>query len=163
MKSPHSWQKGGPCSLKSGPEQEMDSCNVRPLCSLWDLLGLYKGFPGGSDDKESACNAGDLGSIPGSGRSPGEGNGYWLQYSCLENCMDRGACQATVHEVTKSRTWLSDKYFHGSLLAGLEPELQSPEPRVTVLSASTYCNACLASYRCMHYLRVSSYSSWEQW
>ena len=49
------------------------------------------GFPGGSDDKESACNAGDLGLIPGSERSPGEGNGYPLQYSCLENPLDRGA------------------------------------------------------------------------
>ena len=49
------------------------------------------GFPGGSDGEESACNARDLGSTPGSGRSPGEGNGYPLQYSCLENSMDRGA------------------------------------------------------------------------
>ena len=49
------------------------------------------GFPGGSAGKESACNARDLGSIPGLGRSPGEGNGYPLQYSCLENPMDRGA------------------------------------------------------------------------
>ena len=48
------------------------------------------GFPGGSDGKDSACNAGDVGSIPGSGRSPGEGNGYPLQYSCLENSMARG-------------------------------------------------------------------------
>ena len=55
---------------------------------------IYMGFPGGSDGKESACNAGDLGSIPGSGRSPGEGSGYPLQYSCLENSMDRGAWQA---------------------------------------------------------------------
>ena len=59
---------------------------------------------GGLDGKESACNAGDLGSIPGSERSPGEGNGYPLQYSCLENPMDRGAWWATVHEVTKNRT-----------------------------------------------------------
>ena len=59
------------------------------------------GFPGGSDSKESAYNAGDLGSIPGSGRSPGEGNGYPLQYSCLENPMDRGAWWAIVHGVTK--------------------------------------------------------------
>ena len=50
---------------------------------------LEEGFPGGSDGKQSACNAGDLGSVPGSGRSPGEGNGYPLQYSCLENPMDR--------------------------------------------------------------------------
>ena len=49
------------------------------------------GFPGGSDGKESTCNVGDLGSVPGLGRSPGEGNGYLLQYSCLENFMDRGA------------------------------------------------------------------------
>ena len=65
-------------------------------------------FPGGSDGKASARNAGDLGSIPGLGRSPGEGNGNPLQYSCLENCMDGGAFWATVHGVTKSRTRLSD-------------------------------------------------------
>ena len=62
------------------------------------------GFPGGSDGEESACNAGDLGSIPGSGRFPGEGNGYPFQYSWLENSIDRGAWQATVHGVTKSWT-----------------------------------------------------------
>ena len=56
-----------------------------------------KGFPGGSDGKASACNAGDPGSIPGSGRSRGEGNGNPLQYSCLENSMDRRAWWATVH------------------------------------------------------------------
>ena len=55
------------------------------------------GFYGGADSKESTCNVGNLGSIPGSGRSLGEGNGYQLQYSCLENSMDRGAWQATVH------------------------------------------------------------------
>ena len=65
-------------------------------------------FPGGSVGKESAFNAGDPGSIPGSGRSPGEGNGNQLQYSCLENSMDRGAWWATVHGVTKSQTRLSD-------------------------------------------------------
>ena len=51
---------------------------------------LVLGLPGGSDGKESACNVGDMGSIPGSGRSPGEGNGNPLQYSCLENPMDKG-------------------------------------------------------------------------
>ena len=61
-------------------------------------------FPAGLDGKESACNAGDLGSIPGLGRSPGEGNGNPLQHSCLENPMDRGAWWTTVHGVTKSRT-----------------------------------------------------------
>ena len=66
------------------------------------------GFPGGSEVKASASNVGDLGSIPGLGRSPGEGNGNPLQYSCLENPMDRGAWRATVHGVAKSRTRLSD-------------------------------------------------------
>ena len=58
----------------------------------------------GSDGKEAACNAGDPGSIPGSGRSPGEGNGNPLQYSCLENPMDRGAWKATVCGVVKNWT-----------------------------------------------------------
>ena len=68
-------------------------------------------YPSGSDGKESAWNAGDAGLIPGSGRSPGEGNGYPLQYSCLKNPMDRGAWWAKVHEVTMSRPQLSDKHF----------------------------------------------------
>ena len=59
------------------------------------------GFPGGSDGKASACSAGDLGLIPGSGRSPGEGNGNPRQYACLGNPIDRGAWQATVHRGTK--------------------------------------------------------------
>ena len=62
------------------------------------------GFPGGSDSKQSACNEGDLGLIPGLGTSPEEGNGNPLQYSCRENLMDRGAWWATIHGVTKSRT-----------------------------------------------------------
>ena len=66
------------------------------------------GFPGGSEVKASARNVGDLGSIPGLGKSPGEGNGHPLQYSCLENPMDRGAWWATVHGVAKSQTRLSD-------------------------------------------------------
>ena len=64
----------------------------------------YMGFPGGSEVKASASNEGDLGSILGLGRSPGEGNGNALQYSCLENPMDRGAWQAIVHGVAKSQT-----------------------------------------------------------
>ena len=59
------------------------------------------GFPRISVGKESVCNAGDLGSVPGSGRFPGEGNGNPLQYSCLKNPVDRGACQATVHGVAR--------------------------------------------------------------
>ena len=69
------------------------------------------GFPGGSEVKASARSAGDLGSIPGLGRSPGEGNGNPLQYSCLENPMDGGAWWATVHGVAKSLTRLSDSTF----------------------------------------------------
>ena len=68
----------------------------------------FWGFPGGSDGKESACIVGDLGLIPGSGRSPRKGNGYPLQYSCLDNPMDRGASWAAVHGVAKSQTQLSD-------------------------------------------------------
>ena len=67
-------------------------------------------FPCGSDGKESACNAGDLGSIPGSGRSLAGGNGNSLQYSCLENPMDSGTWQATVHGIATSGTWLSGQH-----------------------------------------------------
>ena len=84
------------------------------------MLHCLRGFPGGSDGKASACNAGDPGLIPGSGRSPGEGNGNPLQYSCLENSMDEGAWWATVHGVTKSRTRLSNltHLLTNSLLKG---------------------------------------------
>ena len=67
----------------------------------WNLYVNYLDFPGSSGSKESACSAGDLGLIPGLGRSPGEGNGNSLQYSCLESPMDRGAWRATVHGVTR--------------------------------------------------------------
>ena len=70
-------------------------------------LPVFFGFRGGSDSKESACNAGDLGSIPGLGRFPGEGNGYLLQYFSLENSM-----HVIVQGVTKSWTQLSDFHFH---------------------------------------------------
>ena len=69
---------------------------------------IIAGFPGGSEVKASAWNAGDSGLIPGLGRSPGEGNGNSLQYFCLENPMEGGAWWATVHGVTKSRTRLSN-------------------------------------------------------
>ena len=71
-----------------------------------------RGFPGGSDSKESACSSGDPCLIPGSGRCPGEGNSYPLQCSCLENSMDRGAWWATVHGIAKSHTQLRDQHFH---------------------------------------------------
>ena len=66
-------------------------------------MGLIS-FPGDSDSKESVSNAGDPGSIPGLGSSPGEGNGYAFQYSCLENSMDREVWWATIHEIAKSWT-----------------------------------------------------------
>ena len=69
---------------------------------------MYSGFSHGSDGKETICNAGDPRSTPGLGRSPGEVDGYWLQYSCLENSMDRGAWWATVCRVTNRWTWLSN-------------------------------------------------------
>ena len=80
---------------------------VLVFCDQLISLGI-RDFPGGSDGKESTPSAGGLGSIPGLARSSGGGNGYPLQYSCLENPMDRGAWRATVHRVAKSRTRLSD-------------------------------------------------------
>ena len=73
-------------------------------------IPVFLGFPCGSAGKESACNTGDLGSIPGLGRSPGDGKGYPLQYSGLENSMDY-----IVHGVAKNRTQLSDFHFHSDL------------------------------------------------
>ena len=89
-----------------GSEQSwLGTIAPKVICSMWPYKYIM-GFPGGSDSKESACSAEDPGSIPGSGRPPGEANGYPHQYSCLENPMDRGAWQATVHGVTKSQTQL---------------------------------------------------------
>ena len=84
------------------------------LCFLWEKL-----TPGSSDGKEAAYNAGDPRSILGLGRSPGEGNGNPLQYSCLENPMDRGAWWATVHRVAKS--WTRVKQFITRCSSGREP------------------------------------------
>ena len=77
-------------------------------CGNLLVLKITLGFPDGSDSKESACYARDLSSIPGSGTSPGEGNGKPLQYSCLENSMGRGALQGMVPGVAKSGTLLSN-------------------------------------------------------
>ena len=79
-----------------------------PWRRAWQSTSVFLDLPGGSDGIESACNVGDWGSIPGSGRSLGGGHGNPRQYSCLENPTDRGARQATVHGVAKSRTRLSD-------------------------------------------------------
>ena len=81
----------GLCSCKNAEEEKTS-------------LGLIMGFPGGSEVKASACNAGELGSIPGLGTSPGEGNGSPLQYSSLENPMDGGAWRTIVHRASKSQT-----------------------------------------------------------
>ena len=78
------------------------------------------GFPHSSVGKESACNAGDPGSIPGSGRSRGEGNGNPLQYSCLENLMDRGTWQATPHGVARVRHNLATQPPPPPIIKGLE-------------------------------------------
>ena len=89
-------------------------CNLFKIDSPLNIFLSYYSLPilgdfsGNSDGKASVYNAGDPGSIPGSGRSPGEGNGNPLQYSCLANSMDAGAWWATVHGVPKSQTRLSD-------------------------------------------------------
>ena len=105
--------------------ENLDLTSPNPLPSSHTLNHLYarksshlintsfflSGFPGGSEVKASACNVGDLGSIPWLGRFPGEENGNPLQYSCLENPMDAGVWWATVHGVANSRTRLSDFTF----------------------------------------------------
>ena len=93
-------------SLKYAISSQWSPVRKEGLC-FW----LLEYFPGGSEGKASAFNAGDLDLIPGWGRSPGKGNGNPLQYSCLENPMDGEAWWATVHGVTKSQTWLSDFPF----------------------------------------------------
>ena len=103
------------------------------------IICYYLNFPGGSDGKASAYNAGDPGLIPGSGRCPGEGNGNPPQYSCLENSMDGGAWWTTAHGVTKSQARLSDSTFtfhfhalekematHSSVLAWRIPGIEEP-------------------------------------
>ena len=90
--------KGYPLQY-SGLEDSVDSIvhEIAELDATERLSLFFKGFPGGSDGKASVYNAGDPGSIPGLGRSPGEGNGNPLQHYCLENLMDRGAWQAALH------------------------------------------------------------------
>ena len=96
-----------------------------PCPSEMRVLDIAKGFPGGSDGEDSACSGGDLGSISGSGRSPGEGNGNPLHYSCLENPMDRGTWWVTVHQVAKSHTLLNDIHTHTHSTIGTSPTLPS--------------------------------------
>ena len=115
----------------------------------WDLHLEDLDLPGGSDGKESACHAGDSGSILGSGRSPGEGNSYPLQYSCLENSMDRGAWWAVVHGVTKSGTQLSHWHFHFLEVSASALRTCSTQPRggkVVWGALGTNVSDCLPSY-----------------
>ena len=87
--------------LLLSPFYRRETCRTEKLSNLTKVTQLM-GFPGGSAGKESACNVGEPGLIPGWGRSPGGGNDNSLQYSCLGNPMDRGAWQATVHGVAES-------------------------------------------------------------
>ena len=128
---PWTEEPGGPQSMRSqrvGHNWVTENACTHMLLTLqskfWTSDHLILGFPGGSDGKVSACNTEDLGSIPESGRSPGKGNGNPLQYPCLENPMDRGAWWATVHEVAKSWTRLSNftlLFFYFSLNIGNKP------------------------------------------
>ena len=109
----------GSLSLLQGMVSTQGSNPGLPLCrqilyqlshegSPYTHTHNYIQFPDSSDGKQSNCNAGDVDSIPGLGRSPGEGNGNPFQYSCLENSMDRGAWRAIVHRIAKSQTRLRD-------------------------------------------------------
>ena len=102
-----------PCLSKDTEHSSSDSAvhllGTRPPSThTKEHKGTWMHFPGGSDGKEFTCNAGDPGSISGSGRFPREGNGYPLQYSCLENPVDKGAWSAIVHGIEKSQKQPSD-------------------------------------------------------
>ena len=135
--------------------------------------GTPYSFPGGSVGKESACNAGDPGSIPGLGRSPGEGNGNPLPYSCLENRMDRGAWWATVHGVIKSWTRLSYVTFtfhfhalkkematHSSILAWRIPG--TGEPGWPVPGISQYHMPLVLLQKILFFLDTTDYKSGQE-
>ena len=92
------------CSWRGGEDSFALSCLLTFFLDYLHWLTLFSGFRGGSDRKESACNAGDRGSIPGFRRPPGERHGNPLQYSCLENAMDRGAWRATVNGIAELDT-----------------------------------------------------------
>ena len=103
-------------------------------------LYSYICFPHSSVGKESACNAGDQGSIPGLGRSPGEGNGNPLQYSCLENPMDRGDWQATVHSVSRVRHNLATEQKPPK--QHIDPRSAEASLKVKVLVTQSCLNLC---------------------
>ena len=89
-------------------EREVFHFCLESISAFLEIEPCVLGFPCSSVSNESACSAGDLGSIPGLGRSPGEGNGNPLQYPCLENLMDRGTWWTAVHEVAKSQARLNN-------------------------------------------------------
>ena len=118
---------------------------------IYLLLASVLGFPGGSEDKASACNAGDQGLISGLGRFPGEGNGNPLQYSCLENPMDRGGWWASVHGVAKSGPRLSDL----TSLASVWPSQMSPVLPVYTRQSQSPQRNCITT---KHFPSVSTRS-----
>ena len=137
----------------------------------WKLVYPSVGFPGGSDSKESPCNAGAPGLVPGMGRSPGKGNGYPFRYSCLENSMDRGGWRAWVQGITKV-TWLHDwvtniftfhspvKYFFVYIVSVQFSSVTQPCPTLRLHESQhvrppcpsptpgVYSNSCPSSWWC---------------
>ena len=107
------------------------------------LVLINLSFPCGSYGKESACNVGGPGLIPGSGKSPGEGNSNPLQYSCLENSKDRGAWLAIVHGIAESQTWLSSHtHTEASFVyfLSLIPLLQEIDPKnIAAICQKVFC------------------------
>ena len=112
-------------SLQSEPPGKPQKMGMRYQNQSQEVWKL-PGFPGGSDGKEPACNVGDLGSIPELGRSPGEGCGNPLQYSCLQNS-DKGTWGVTVRGITKSGTPLSDFHFTSTAKIVQEEDAGGPD------------------------------------
>ena len=122
--------------------QQQNSSTLLVLTAVW-------GFPGDSNGKESAFNSGDPDSLPGLWKSPGERNGNPLQYSWLENSMDRGAWQATVHGVAKSRTQLSDFHF------GLTTSKYVSSPHFSLLNSKfIFLTSYLTSLKHLKYVQI---------
>ena len=116
------------------------------------------GFPGGSDGKESTCNVGDPGSIPGLGRSPGEGNGNSLRSSCLENSMARGAWWNTVHGFAKSQTRLSTNTVTTNAVYGnsLSKGGKAVSPAKENRQYSQHTKVCRSIMSCQNYTYIIS-------
>ena len=160
--SHHSQQESLKCSTWMQPQKRQND-----LCSFPRQTIQYHNnpslcFPGGSEVKAFACKAGDPGSIPGLGRSPGEGKGNLLQYSCLENPTDRGAWQVTVHGVAKSRTRLSDfTSLHASTSNDEEAEVEWFYQDLQDLLELTPPKRCPFHYRGLEYKRRMSRNTWQ--